>query len=86
MIDEPITFTSDIGFAVVSDSNFTSIRVPEARRWEPQADITAYELALAIPQMLVLMTGNYGYPQDLVDGLPPEVRRHFSHHDGSAIA
>jgi len=42
--------------------------------WSPQPDITAYELALALP---LLVTGAWN-PQSLIDNLPEEVQRHFS--------
>lgn len=47
---------------------------PPQYLWSPQPDITAYELALALP---LLVTGVWN-PQSLIDNLPEEVQRHFS--------
>ena len=47
--------------------------------WEPQTDITPYELARATG-VLVIFAGDRSIFRDythLVDALPPEVKRHF---------
>jgi hypothetical protein len=40
--------------------------------WEPKADITTYELALALPALI-----GRGGGVAMVLGLPPEAQRHF---------
>lgn len=61
-----------------------TIRMPKQVDWLPAEDITAYELALALPTLLsFLSTGSFGwrYPEDDVAMLPVNVRRHFRIHD-----
>ena len=41
--------------------------------WSPKEDITAYELALALP---ILLGGRF--PHERLTKLPDRVRRHFS--------
>jgi len=47
---------------------------PSQYLWSPQTDITAYEVALALP---LLVTPVWD-PQPLIENLPEEVQRHFS--------
>ena len=42
--------------------------------WEPEKDITVYELSLIIP---VFIWATHGSGAMLIEGLPPEARRHF---------
>lgn len=53
----------------------TQVVTLDTRSWrfDPEPDITAYELARLLP----LVTDTYGASLALaIDGLPPEVRRH----------
>lgn len=54
------------------------VRTPKPIRWMPKADITTYELAQAIP-VLLMIGGNASCLgiEDQVAGLPDEVKRHF---------
>lgn len=45
-------------------------------KYEPQADITAYELALLMP-MIVNVAVPYGQYAQEYDRLPPEAKRHW---------
>lgn len=48
------------------------LRAMRSYKWEPQADITPYELAQAIPLFF-----NTRGPANAIEELPPEVKRHF---------
>ena len=61
---------------------FTSkIRLPQRVDWTPHPDITVYELAIAVPILLLLARGRSYYPEDGIAALPENVRRHFRIHD-----
>jgi len=45
--------------------------------WEPEPDITVYELAVALGVMFAALHNNV---DNVVDALPDEVRRHFTTH------
>ena len=47
---------------------------PFRARWNPQPDITAYELALALP---LLMSTLWDQQRQAFDMLPATVQRHF---------
>jgi hypothetical protein len=51
--------------------------------WEPQPDITPYELALGLAAILpnVVDRNPFRTHVELIDDLPPEVKRHFVLHD-----
>lgn len=66
MAKEPIAITTD-------GEEFTIAVMPEHYIWKPRKDITAYELALALP---VLVSHCYGIEQMMKDW-PETVRRHF---------
>jgi hypothetical protein len=70
---------SSVGSIFVSSSEFT-FRQPKIIRWTPAEDITAYELALAMPILFMVgsSSGFYGYAEDGVAALPENVRRHFT--------
>ncbi len=70
--EKTITFTAAAG---------TTIRVPKRVDWLPCEDITAHELALAVPSLLTLSVRGWGYPEDGIAALPENVRRHFRIHD-----
>jgi hypothetical protein len=59
-------------------------KVEQIRRqlvdWKPEPDITAYELARAMPVLIMLATSDRAPPliADAVDQLPVKVRRHFN--------
>jgi hypothetical protein len=48
------------------------IFIPDSFYWEPQPDITAYELALCIP-----LFSSSGRLHQFYDQLPPEAQRHW---------
>lgn len=50
------------------------IQLPKQYNWSPKEDITAYELALAVP---ILIYARHGDIENLVNGLPENCRRHF---------
>ncbi len=53
-------------------------RSPRPVRWHPQPDITAHELALAMPALLMLARVSSCIAiEEQVEALPKEVRRHF---------
>jgi len=54
----------------LSPGGYVGVSLPRYHQWQPQADITAYELALCTP----IIAGNWVYG---VQGLPVEARRHF---------
>ena len=59
-----------------------TIRIPKQVDWLPQPDITAHELALAVPSLFALATRqSWTYPEDTIAALPENVRRHFRIHD-----
>jgi len=51
----------------------TAFKPPRQYNWQPQSDITAYELALCLP---VLTATGYGAGEQ-IDNLPDAARRHF---------
>jgi hypothetical protein len=55
------------------------VMLPDRVHWEPKEDITAHELALAMPVLFRIQSGdwNWNYPQHLMPTLPDGVRRHF---------
>jgi len=57
----------------MSEKETISIRVPECYEWKPQPDITAYELALAIP----IVSFHTFDTETAIKALPESVRRHF---------
>ena len=60
------------------------IRKPRRVDWLPREDITAYELALALPTLLSFVvpgTMGWRYPEDDITALPVNVQRHFKIHD-----
>lgn len=61
------------------DARAASIAQPRPVRWTPQPDITAHELALAMPVLFVLYATGLDYAHEpYVETLPPNVRRHFT--------
>lgn len=50
-----------------------TFKPPRQYNWQPQSDITAYELALCLP---VLTATGYGAGEQ-IDNLPDAARRHF---------
>ena len=46
--------------------------------WEPETDITIYEIAMALPIFFIAIGGGGHDVGVLVDKLPDEVRRHFT--------
>lgn len=58
------------------------IRVPKPVQWKPVADITAHELALAMPTLLGMVTSAPFDIEDDVNALPENVRRHFHIYGG----
>lgn len=48
---------------------------PKSYSWEPQEDITAYELAQCLPALLVSIKGLVVQPE--IERLPENCRRHF---------
>ncbi len=59
----------------------TTVRMPKRIDWLPCEDITAYELAIAVPCLFTLAVRSWGYPEDDIAALPENVRRHFKIHD-----
>ena len=60
-------------------SQTVNIRIPKNVRWSPQKDISAYELALALPTLVRMATGiGHGFVEDEVEALPDTVNRHFT--------
>lgn len=58
---------------------YATFTMPKAQWWAPKPDITTYELARAMP-ILVLMGAkplNFN-SEEAVKALPPEVARHFT--------
>lgn len=59
-----------------------TLKRPASYTWKPAADITAYELALALPIFHASSLGGWAYEVErMVEGLPPEVQRHFEKND-----
>lgn len=55
-----------------------SIRIPKQVKWGPQEDITPYELAQAMPVLLMMASAAYLYSAEgSVLALPQCVQRHF---------
>lgn len=55
---------------------FDKIYQPKSYSWEPQEDITAYELAQCMP---VLITAIMGFPvEHAINDLPENCKRHFT--------
>jgi hypothetical protein len=55
----------------------TVIHIPQTLIWDPQPDITTYELALCIPILMAI-----GKQHQFYDQLPEEARRHWKAEDG----
>lgn len=55
-------------------TEYLTIARPTQYIWSPQPDITAHELALALP---VLVSADEWNLQSLIETLPVEVQRHF---------
>ena len=53
-----------------------SIRYP--KRWQPQPDITIYELALCMPIVAAISTMWRVDIEQMIGSLPVEARRHFA--------
>ena len=51
--------------------------LPKYYQWEPQKDITAYELALCLPGF----SADYYLRENFVESLPDEARRHWKEFD-----
>lgn len=56
-------------FGTLTIGNF----LPKQYNYEPHEDITAYELALILP----VFSANHLHVSMMIEGLPPEARRHF---------
>lgn len=56
-----------------SEKLFVTIERPKAYSWKPQPDITAYELALAIP----ILSFHTFDTEAQIAALPERVQRHF---------
>lgn len=55
------------------------ITMPKAQFWSPKPDITAYELAFALPVVVLIGLRPLSFnSEEAVKALPPEVARHFS--------
>lgn len=64
----------------ISAGEGLTIRTPRRIEWLPSADITAHELALAMPALLAAVSTNSGmvyYVEDMIGSLPEAARRHF---------
>lgn len=51
--------------------------------FEPLPDISPYELALAVKALMPFLASHgrfIGPPIEILDNLPPAVKRHFRHH------
>lgn len=57
----------------LSENLFITIERPKAYNWKPRPDITAYELALAIP----ILSFHTFDTEARIEALPERVRRHF---------
>jgi hypothetical protein len=54
------------------------VRSAKPVRWEPKPDITTYELARAMPLLVMAASSAWlAYVDDHVKALPDEVKRHF---------
>ena len=60
---------------ITDASNITTIRLPKQYDWEPQKDITAFELAKCLP---VLIHESWYGIEMLIDKLPENAARHFA--------
>jgi hypothetical protein len=60
-------------------SGGTKLELPDIVYFEPREDITAYELALAVPILFRMMDCDWGWidPRQMIPSLPEGVRRHF---------
>lgn len=59
-----------------TEAGMVAMRVPKPVHWEPKQDITAYELAMAIP-IVLSSWGPLSFVEDHIAALAPDVRRHF---------
>jgi hypothetical protein len=70
MSQSPDIFTISVDKFIISQ--------PKPVRWCPQSDITAYELAQAMPVLINAASASWIYNTDReVEALPDEVKRHF---------
>lgn len=60
---------------ITPDSKLSFLTSTKQHNWTPQPDITAYELALLLPILLVFATG--GYTEKMIDELPDNAKRHL---------
>ena len=58
-----------------SGSGLVQIRVPKSVVWRPLPDITAFELAQALP--VLFSQGRISYQEDTIAAMPLGVQRHF---------
>lgn len=56
------------------------VHTPETLKWDPQPDITSYELALCIPVLISVGKQHQFYAQ-----LPEAARRHWKENDVAYI-
>jgi len=52
------------------------LKFPDIVKWRPKDDITAYELALALPLVIAAITSTASIDNQ-IKFLPADVRRHF---------
>ncbi|THK37671.1 hypothetical protein EHS39_13635 [Ensifer sp. MPMI2T] len=64
------------GFLSVDKDGVVKLRPPRNYIWQPQEDITAYELARAVEVMFVAMM-QQGDCDAAFERLPDEAKRHF---------
>ncbi len=56
-----------------------SMVLPKEQWWRPKDDISAYELALALPVLILMGSRPHSFNvEDAVKALPVEVARHFT--------
>jgi len=54
-----------------------TVHTPKTLIWDPQPDITTYELALCVPLLITV-----GHQHLFYDQLPEGARRHWKEEDG----
>lgn len=70
---ESVMSEQDLSQFITTTSVF-GIKQPKMFAWEPQPDISTFELAQAVP----VFSMSYGVGQsDFIEALPANVRRHF---------
>jgi hypothetical protein len=73
-----LTLDPSVYAMVADDVNQFMIKTPKPVRWCPQSDITAHELAQAMPVLINAACASWIYNTDReVEALPDEVKRHF---------